>query len=398
MEELQGLRFKVGSKYPSSAPLRWDNDYSLSALIRDVMLSSVNARATPGIPLCALAPTNDKLFAQHRDLVLQSVKQRLLLLSCISIAAIKKMSPSQMVQYGLCDPVRLFVKNEPHNKDKIASKRFRLISSISIVDQIVERVLHTSQNEMEILRWRDIPSKPGASMCKDSDVVDFAREVFQHEDLVDIDISGFDWSVQEWELFLDASIRCDCALNAPQEWEQAVLNRVVCLSRAVFVFADGECVEQLEGGVQKSGSFNTASTNSRIKVCIGYYIGSRYVVAYGDDAVEKRVDGAVERYAELGHTVKSYQSCGDEITFCSSLIRRDGSWEPVTWSKTFYRFLCQKDVSRELWEQFLYTLRHSPHLGRIRDFLRSAGGVLGEKINGWEQEEEGPEEGHQEGS
>jgi len=413
--EFQAERFKRGviptdyalgvvkdmllKQYPKSVPLTWDNDVVLGNLVADVMLSAVNARSTPGVPLCVLAPTNAKLFASHRDLVLQCVKQRLTLLSQTSPSVLAKMSASQRVRAGYVDPIRVFIKKEPHNRLKVAQKRLRIICSVSIVDQIIERILHTAQNEAEIQNWRFIPSKPGASMCKDEDVQDFAREVFARKNLVDVDISGFDWSVQGWELFFDALIRCELAIGASVPWNRAVMNRVNCLARAVFVFADGECVEQLEDALQKSGSFNTASTNSRIKVALAYLIGASYVAAYGDDAIEDKVSGGPEFYAELGHPVKSYNDCGDTILFCSSRIRKDGSWEPETWDKTFYRFLNQGDVSRGLWLQFLYTLRHCPHLGRIRDFLRSAGGVLGERINGWENEEEEwwPEEGCQEG-
>lgn len=369
------------------------------SLIRDIMTCSVNARATPGIPLCSLASNNAKLFAEHGPFVLNCVKQRLLMLARTPVEVLQMLSAKDRVIYGFCDPIRVFVKNEPHGKDKIASKRFRLICAISIIDQIVERILHTSQNQAEIDTWWTIPSKPGGSMTNDADVKKFAEEIFKQKDLVDVDISGFDWSVQGWELFLDANVRIMLARNPTEHWIRAVQNRTACLARSMFVFADGDCVMQLEDALQKSGSFNTASTNSRIKIALSMLVGAEYATAYGDDGLETRVENGPALYLKYGHPVKSYNPCPPgEVTFCSSRIFVDGTWEPITWSKTLYRFLCQKVKSWELLTQFRYTLRRSPHIGRIEDFLHSTGVVLGENFDEWEEEENWPEEGHQESS
>lgn len=374
--------------YPKSEPIPWDDDYILATLIEDILNVAVNRKATPGIPYCALEITNEKLIQNHKQFILNCVKQRLRLLAVTDVSYLRTLSATERVQLGFCDPIRVFVKNEPHSKLKISQKRYRLISCISIVDQVIERILHTAQNEEEIANWRFIPSKPGGSMCKDEDVKYFANEVFNKTNLVDVDISGWDWTVQGWELELDARLRVMLAVDPTEHWINAVYNRMFCLSRAVFVFADGECVEQCEDALQKSGSFNTASSNSRMKISLAHLIGCKYAVASGDDAIEDYVEGAVEKYLALGHPVKEYNRCTGDILFCSSRIRCDGTWSPETWGKTFYRFLSHKDVNREWWQQFLYTLRHSPHIGRIRAFLRSVGGELGEKINGWEEEEE----------
>lgn len=381
---------RVTMAYPRARPLEWNDDSVLMDLIRDVMNSAVNARSSPGLPLASLATTNAKLFTEHRSLVLNCVKQRLQLLADANPSELRRMSAVDLVKGGYCDPIRVFIKNEPHGVEKVRQKRLRLISSISIVDQIIERILHTRQNQIEIDNWKNIPSKPGGSMNNDEDVKSFAREVFSQENLVDIDISGFDWSVQGWELEFDIECRIRLAIDPSEQWINATRCRCICLSMGVFAFSDGVMVAQAEKALQKSGSYLTASGNSRIKVALGYYVGANFVVAYGDDAVESYVDGAPEIYADLGHRVKEYNRCqGDQITFCSSIIRRDGSWEPGTWSKTLFRLLCQREVPYELWVQFNYTLRHCPHLGRIREFLSAEGGVLGDKINGWKQEEEG---------
>lgn len=385
---IDALVERIVNEYPMSQPLEWNDDSILMRVIDDVMNNAVNRTSSPGVPLSALARTNAKLFLEHGTLVLNCVKERLNLLATTSATHVESLTAEELVQQGFCDPIRVFVKNEPHNSDKISQGRLRLISSISIVDQIIERILHVAQNQAEIEAWDQIPSKPGGSMSNDDDVKKFASEIFARENLVDIDISGFDWSVQGWELAFDMECRIQLADNPSEQWVNASWNRMLCLGLGVFSFSDGVLVAQRERALQKSGSYLTASGNSRIKVGIGYLVGSNYVVAYGDDAIEEHVENALEKYAELGHRIKEYNPCaGDRVTFCSSTIYNDGTWEPQTWSKTLFRFLCQKDVTYELWLQFQYTLRHCPHLGRIRDFIRAEGGVLGDKINGWEEEE-----------
>lgn len=388
-ERIDALVERIVQEYPTSQPLEWNDDSVLMRVIDDVMNNAVNRTSSPGVPLSALARTNAKLFLEHGALVLNCVKERLQLLATTDPNYVRDLTAEELVQQGFCDPIRVFVKNEPHNREKISQGRLRLICSISIVDQIVERILHVAQNEKEIEVWDQIPSKPGGSMNNDEDVKKFASEVFMHDNLVDIDISGFDWSVQEWELAFDMRCRIELAENPSEQWVNASYNRVLCLGLGVFSFSDGVLVAQRERGIQKSGSYLTASGNSRIKVGLGYLIGANFVVAYGDDAIEDRIEGAPEKYAELGHRVKEYNPCnGDCVTFCSSTIYKDGTWRPETWSKTLFRFLCQRDISYELWLQFQYTLRHCPHIGRIREFIIAEGGVLGDKINGWEEEEE----------
>jgi len=126
------------------------------------------------------------------------------------------MTPQQLVKMGWCDPVRLFVKQEPHKLIKVITKRFRLISSVSIVDQLVERVLFGVQNRKEIDSWQLIPSKPGIGLTDE-----MARSVYNNVKMAsnrfkmyEADVSGWDWSVQLWELLADAEIRVRLSVGA----------------------------------------------------------------------------------------------------------------------------------------------------------------------------------------
>ena len=97
--------------------------------------------ASPGVPWMKLASSNGVLMREYGGIVWKCVEQRLkALCTCVC----DEMPAEELVKAGLCDPIRVFVKNEPHSSKKLEEGRVRLIMSVSIVDQLVERVLCSS--------------------------------------------------------------------------------------------------------------------------------------------------------------------------------------------------------------------------------------------------------------
>jgi hypothetical protein len=224
-------------------------------------------------------------LAAHLDFIVKAVTERLFLLAETELHGL---SPVELINQGCCDPVRLFVKQEPHTLKKINEGRYRLISSVSLVDQIVERMLFGPQNRAEIALWDTIPSKPGMGLTLKSQ----ARKIFgdllvkhTHCPAYEADISGFDWTVQDWELWADVEIRiklCSAGVNLAQ----CMRNRFYCFMNSVFQLSDGTLIQQCSPGVMKSGSYCTSSTNSRVRCLMAEIIGSPWCIAMGDDSVE----------------------------------------------------------------------------------------------------------------
>jgi len=324
-----------------------------------------------------LGKTNADVIACHKALISKSVVARLRLLSQ---GDIYKFNAHELVQNGFCDPIRLFVKQEPHSEEKRANQRFRLIMSVSLVDQIIERLLFGSQNKEEIRRWMEVPSKPGMGLS------DVQLEQIWKEfspligEAAQSDVQGWDWSVKAWELEADAEMRI-ALTNCPTQsmYAKCVRNRVRCLSLSVFSLSDGTLIEQLYAGIQKSGSYNTSSTNSRMRVLVARLIGAKWAKAMGDDCVEQYVVGAVEKYLTLGHVLKQYEPCCKEsFVFCSQLFSMTPSGisaEPVNWARMFYRLLNQTKHKQEALMQFKYEMRHSPHLNVCLEALALVGWV-----------------------
>lgn len=287
--------------------------------------------------------------------------ERIVALSSIDLSQ-STYSPKELVEIGYCDPVRLFVKQEPHTMRKIKEGRFRLISSVSLVDQLVERLIFGPQNQLEIQRWRNIPSKPGMGLSLYEQAESIWRELQTYHDMrpaAEADISGFDWSVQSWELWADLALRCNLG-DFGNKLRRAATSRFYCFMNSVFQLSDGTLIEQGNPGLMKSGSYCTSSTNSRIRCLMAELIEAPWCIAMGDDSVEGYVPHAKEKYLALGHSCKDYIPCEVDpegallrVNFCSHELSEGAFWL-TSWPKTFFRFLCNpkpeiEDLEAELW-------------------------------------------------
>jgi len=301
------------------------------------------------------------------------VSERLELLAGIEDVSV--LNPVELVLRGLCDPVRLFIKDEPHSLRKVSEGRFRLISNVSLVDQIIERFLFSAQNITEIEQYSNIPSKPGMGLHDDGIAVLLDNVKQSISPLAEADISAWDWSVQEWELMADAARRIRMyGLSASSVASRLILNRTRCLARKVFVLSDGTMYSQNSYGIQASGSYNTSSTNSWIRAYVAHLIGSLWVITMGDDSIESVVDNAIQKYSQYGHTCKNYDvTSPDDFEFCSMRFI-GGTAYPVNQWKSMFKLLSTKVCASDryaLLVQWTYEYRHHPDLGKLLAFIIS---------------------------
>lgn len=288
------------------------------------------------------------------------------------------MTPTQLVQNGLCDVVKVFIKGEPHSHKKISEGRFRIISSVSLVDQIVTRLTSMNQNKTEIKLWESCPSAPGMGLNDDGlRVVWEVANQFSKEGIVcETDVSGWDWSVQEWELDLDA----DCRVGLMGEELHGLMHFFLrthsyIVSHSVFAVSDGSLYEQVIPGGQLSGDYNTSSTNSRCRVIAtmaarwkqGIYtqFSGGGIKAMGDDSFEIWFEGIVEALESIGHTIKMcvQRPNLENFEFCSQVFVERGVAYPVDFSKTLFRFLSHNPADpryNDYRVQLLWCFRHLP--------------------------------------
>nr|AHA43783.1 RNA-dependent RNA polymerase [Potato leafroll virus] len=311
-------------------------------------VQSLELDAGVGIPYIAYGlPTHRGWVEDHKLLpvLTQLTFDRL---QGMSEASFEDMSAEELVQEGLCDPIRLFVKGEPHKQSKLDEGRYRLIMSVSLVDQLVARVLFQNQNKREISLWRSVPSKPGFGLSTDTQTAEFleclqkvsgAPSVEElcanHKEYTrPTDCSGFDWSVAYWMLEDDMEVRNRLTFNNTQLTKRLRAAWLKCIGNSVLCLSDGTLLAQTVPGVQKSGSYNTSSSNSRIRVMAAYHCGADWAMAMGDDALEAP-NSDLEEYKTLGFKVE----VGRELEFCSHIFKNPTLAVPVNTNKMLYKLI-----------------------------------------------------------
>lgn len=295
------------------------------------------------------------------------------LLKLLELGPRPTLTPQELLEGEFCDPIYVFIKDEPHKLEKLAKERYRIISCVSILDTLVERVLYTLQNKTEIDHCDYIPYKPGMGLHdsgKEALYSWFKKRQAEYQ-LASTDVSAWDWSVTDWMLEDDGHYRIHVAGGEGSGWADLVLAQHYAVSHKVFVLPSGEMFAQTEGGVLPSGCFNTSSTNSHMRHGLASHVQleldsfeewSRAEGAQmGDDAQERYVDGMLDEYVKLGFTVKGVEVCAPgRFSFCSTLWDGDWKGEPESWKKTLFRFLSHPrgSYSPALLDSLKYDFRH----------------------------------------
>lgn len=291
--------------------------------------------------------------------------------------------PWELVLNGLIDPVKLFVKNEPHKLSKVLEGRFRLIFSMSVIDNIIARILLSAQNNAEIDVWEDIPLKPGMGLTDDH-MKSIWKYVSDNEvgGLVEADMKGWDWSFQEQDFESDLERRA--ALNGGKHtlWWQIAKAHYHCVMRKVMVLSDGEMYKQLAPGIMPSGWYPTSSTNSAVRAINHAHAAlsegvEPFIMAMGDDSVERLVQNLEAHYRDLGKVCGMLNSASSQkFEFCSTLFHGEIG-VPVNVTKQLYNLLRAKPIAVSdaclRFDQFCYELRHCPELSTIINIIKESG-------------------------
>jgi hypothetical protein len=330
-----------------------------------------------------LAVENEALLSQHFDFVVDCVIERVHKLLSLNLR--EDHSPISLIEDGYFDAVKVFIKQEPHKLEKLQSGRLRLISSMSLIDNTISRMLFAQQNSAEVSVHDVIPSKPGLALT-DEGLTSIKKAVSAYPGrIAEADVSGWDWSVSEEELQADLERRIRLNGSVGSIWERLARAHVFCVARKVFLTSDGALHSQCIPGVMPSGWYNTSSTNSAIRVLDHHVVNDHldpyakgFIIAMGDDSVEKYVEGAVDCYRSIGHNVKMYNEVTlDDFEFCSQRFVGEFA-HPVNVSKQLYALLCytyKDNYERvERLAQFQHEMRHHP---KLSDFL----GVI--EASGW---------------
>nr|QIJ56914.1 RNA-directed RNA polymerase [Scaphoideus titanus sobemo-like virus 1] len=286
--------------------------------------------SSPGYPYMLRHVNNGQFFSckdgvpsqERLDAVWSMVQQRLL--------------------KGDADPIRLFVKPEAHSEKKLKSEKYRLISSVSVVDQIIDHMLFGDLNDVMIENWIHIPNKPGWAPFGGG------WRFIPKETWVATDASSWDWTVQPWLLELALEFRKRQCVNLTRRWEELANWRYACLFRdPLFVTTAGHMFRQKQPGVMKSGCVNTIADNSvmqvllHLRVCAELGQKMTYLFTMGDDRLQEPVEDP-KSYYEMTSQFCILKSVAHVNEFAGFRFR--GKWvEPVHKAKHAYNILHMED-------------------------------------------------------
>lgn len=323
--------------------------------------------ATPGTPYSLLGGNNGQLIDSFYNELVELTVRRLL---CLQRASFRT-APIQAVEADLCDPIRVFVKQEPHKLEKIKTRRLRLIWVLSVIDQLVERVLYSDQTKIEIEHWKSSPTKPGMG-ATDEDfeaLYEFMTQLLSPHSapsgLSNTDVKGWDCSVKRWMQVADYVTRLR-HWAVPLDSDLARIAYVVTELRCqpIISLSDGQLFVKTRPGMQISGRLITSNGNSRMRVLLA---SLRFApcMAMGDDCVESSLGERTSSfYTSLGLSVE--ESLHDSvlgIVFCSHEYIGPRAAFLRTASRTIFRFFSRKSYMVD-YVQLEEELRHFPQPAR----------------------------------
>lgn len=262
----------------------------------------LDMRSSPGYPYMLTAPTNGDYFKIGEEWNEDRINHMWELVN------LRIRTESE------ADPIRTFIKPEPHTDKKILEGRYRIISSVSVADQLIDHMLFGDMNDLLIKNWMFVPSKAGWSFLHGG----WKLMPRSEEDHVAIDKSAWDWTVKLWlvEMILECRLKsCTTQGELLSFWyEKAAYRYRQLFCEAVFITSGGLMLKQLDDGIMKSGCVNTISDNSMMqyilhtRVCLenGFDIGR--IMSMGDDTLQQKPEDLSLYLWSLGQFCKVKQA------------------------------------------------------------------------------------------
>lgn len=229
----------------------------------------------------------------------------------------------------LADPFRVFIKDEPHSLKKRDRKAWRLIWGVSLIDQIVDRLLYTEVCQASLDNAANQAAKPGYSFMNGGvhRMVDKYGTSYLR-DWQSFDASGFDLSIPGWLLQMPRDLNerlCLTTGDLLTTWQHLSLRREVAAAYGSFAFSDGTCARKLAPMFVPSGRFTTIDGNCKIMlfprilhdVREGRPSDTEAIILMGDDSVQRGLGmtrGAVEQFVSFAKS-----TCNITLTIESEL-------------------------------------------------------------------------------
>lgn len=240
----------------------------------------------------------------------------------------------------IADSIQVFIKQEPHKVAKINEGRFRLISGVSMVDGIVDRILFQDLHAKIVPTLGDTPSMIGWNPYENGEILfrDF------HPSRFALDKSLWDWTVPSWLVDLWLEFILGMSFDCPQWYRDLVTLRFKMLFElSKFEFADGSTYVQQDRGIMKSGCFLTLLLNTVGQIIVHKLACDKIeeptgrIKALGDDTFQETPDKPADYVAAVrsfGFLPKEPKIM-EHIEF-AGFVLADGLVVPAYWQKHLY--------------------------------------------------------------
>lgn len=331
-------------------PAKWEipeDFFTFSHFQRAV--NQLDWTSSPGYPWMNQAPTNSILF-RVKDGVPDPARIEEMWQFCL-----------MQVSQRMSDPIRLFIKPEPHSQEKLRNHRYRLISSVSVLDQLIDYMLFGEMNEKIIENCLDVPCKGGWS------VFNGGWKMAPVGGVMALDKSGWDWSAKGWLFEMELDLRTRLCTNMTAQWKDLARWRYRCLfENPIFITSGGMMMRQKEPGVMKSGCFNTLTSNSIMqsllhhRVCKELDIEPGWLWSLGDDTLQQSVE-EVELYIEKMSEYCHVKHAVSRAEFAGVRFERGGYVEPLYPAKHAFNLLHMDPDNKENMAWSYDLLYHRSH-------------------------------------
>lgn len=289
----------------------------------------------------------------------------------------------EMVQRRLCerdvDPIRLFIKPEPHKLKKIENKAYRLISSVSVVDQIIDAMLFEPMNKLLTENFMDVPAKVGWSPYTGG------WKIIPPCGMMALDKSAWDWTVQGWLVQAELELRemlCKTRGELRSRWlELAKWRYKMLFAHPEFITSGGLVLRQCRTGIMKSGCVNTIASNSIMqsilhnRVCLELGIPVTPLMSMGDDTLQWQIAELQPYLDKLGEYCLVKQA--ENVSEFAGHRFKGWNVEPVYFGKHAFNILHMDPKNVEQFAASYALLYHRSHK---REFMRGVFGRMNVEI------------------
>jgi len=287
--------------------------------------------------------------------------------------------PYRAVLEGFSDPISTFPKDEPHKKSKVLEKRWRVICSLGVVDQLVERALFDPFAAAQKAIFPECPSAMGLGTSPELTQLLGDRFTAVDNSTAGHPVCG---DIKQWDgsmsvQLLHASV---CHVHNPlmkpngsvARYHAAMETWVLLRTNPLYVVGDSLYVKNRVGQMP-SGTMGTTPFNCIARRVAAKVVKSENEINLGDDCIEWNtlsVTELVAAYWQIGYTLRDAQQVvpGNGFEFCShqySCVGGEWTCWLLNWPRAAFKLLANKPHLDEFYGT-IASMANNPLGQRIR--------------------------------